>query len=103
MDPSRFDGVEYQWWFNPTNLESLRLTRTGNAWIKKYTPLTFHKIDLQKNIFPRQLLQLERLLVSPYYIKNLKWLEVLDETTAIMLQLHAGDLVQYLDNLEANL
>jgi len=47
-------------------------------------------------------LQLERLLDKPYYLPNWKRLLVLDEATAIMLQLHAGDLGTYLDNLQAN-
>ena len=102
LDESRFAGVEYQWWFNPTNPNSLRLTRTGSAWIKKYTKLRFYNIDLAQKIFPKQLLQLERLVKSPYYIQNLQKLEVIDETTVIMLQLHAGNLAQYLDNLEDN-
>jgi hypothetical protein len=102
LDESRFAGVEYQWWFNPTNPNSLRLTRTGSAWIKKYTKLRFYNIDLAQKIFPKQLLQLERLVKSPYYIQNLQKLEVIDETTVIMLQLHAGDLNTYLQNLEDN-
>jgi len=48
------------------------------------------------------LLQLERLLQEPYYIRNLTHLIVASETDAVMLQLHAGDLAQYLDNLQSN-
>ena len=48
------------------------------------------------------MLQLERLLDKPYFIMTYKKILVLDETTAIMLQLHAGDLGTYLDNLQAN-
>ena len=48
------------------------------------------------------MLQLERLLDQPYYIPTYKRILVLDETTAVMLQLHAGNLAQYLDNLQEN-
>jgi hypothetical protein len=46
------------------------------------------------------LLQLERLLQEPYFVKDLTHLIVSSETDAVMLQLHAGNLSQYLDNLQ---
>lgn len=95
-------GVEYQWWYNPVNRHSLRLTSLGYKWIIKYTDLKFHKIDLQNKIMGRQYLQLERLLTAPYFIAKPNQIGVQSETDAVMLQLHAGDLVTYLDNLEAN-
>ena len=55
-----------------------------------------------QHIKPRQLLQLERLLTEPYYIKDLLKLWVHSEQDAIMLQLHAGNLAQFLDNLQEN-
>ena len=69
---------------------------------EKKTDFKLHIIELTKPIVPRMLLQLERLLEKPYYIPNWQKLLVLDETTAVMLQLHAGDLGTYLNNLQAN-
>lgn len=98
----RFTGVEYQWWFNPTNHNSLRLTRTGYQWTMKHSQWPYHEVKLSHKIGSKHLLQLERLLKEPYYIKNLTHLVVASQTDAVMLQLHAGDLGQYLDNLKSN-
>jgi hypothetical protein len=48
------------------------------------------------------MLQLERFIKSPYFIKKLKMLYVFGEEDAVMLQLHGGNLVAYLDNLQQN-
>jgi hypothetical protein len=90
------------WWHNPINPQSLRLTRAAQKWLAQNTTIKLHHIKLQRGLGGRQFLQLERLLTSPYEIVNYKRLAVLDETTLIMLQLHAGDLHTYLQNLEDN-
>jgi len=45
------------------------------------------------------LLQLDRLLASPYFVRDRKHIELMGEQDAIMLELHASNLKQYLDNL----
>ena len=90
------------WWYNSINETSLRLTKAGAAWCIKQANWKFYSIDLARGVNGRQLLQLERLLEKPYYIPHWQKLLTLDETTAIMLQLHAGDLGTYLNNLQAN-
>ena len=92
----------YSLWSNPTNPNSLRLRPQAYKWILKRSDFKFFTIDLQRPIAGRQYLQLERLLTSPYVVINLKTIAVHSETDAIMLQLNAGDLVSYLNNLEAN-
>lgn len=99
-DPEQFVGVEHQWWKNPINQSSLRLTSVGYKWFTNAAKYKSYPIELKERILPRQMLQLERLLTSPYYIKQLKVLYVFGETDAVMLQLHGGNLVAYLDNLE---
>ena len=91
-----------RWWFNSINKDSLRLSRQGYNWFVKNAKFTFYSIDLDQRIYGRQLLQLERLFTCPYYISKINQILVIDDATAVMLQLHAGDLAQYLDNLEAN-
>lgn len=59
-----------------------------------------HEINLDKPITPRHLVQLERVLIDPYYIKDLTHLWVHSETDAIMLTLNAGNLGAYLDSLQ---
>jgi len=95
-------GVGHQWWYNSINSNSLRLTKVGYAWIERHTDLKLHEVKLQEKILPKQLLQLERLLGQPYFIKTLSNLMVMSEQDAVMLQLHGGDLPTYLNNLEAN-
>ena len=102
FDPAGFVGVEFTWWKNPLNTHSLRLTAVGHKWFATTARQRFYQIDLIEKILPRHLLQLERLVHSPYYIKSSQTLYVLSEQDAIMLQLHGGDLATYLDNLAAN-
>ena len=89
-----------QWWGNPMNPNSLRLNSQGFSWVKKHKKIKYHEIKIQESITPRQLLQLEKLLSAPYFVKSYKDIMVFDESTAVMLHLHAGNLVQYLDNLQ---
>lgn len=90
----------YQWFYNPTKPSSMRLSKIGAIWLSKKTVFPFHIIKLDKQITPKVLLQLERLLTEPYYISSLLELWVHSEQDAIMLNLHAGNLSSYLDNLQ---
>lgn len=96
-----FVGVEHAWWYNPLNNKSLRLTWTCIQWLRKYTQYKMHRVELQKPVLPKQMLQLERLFTEPYYFSE-KYILVMSETDAVMLQLHGGDLNTYLDNLQDN-
>lgn len=102
FDPARFIGVEFQWWQNPTNPNSLRLTTVGYKWFTGVAKLKAYEIKLPKEqkILPKQLLQLERLFTEPYFIKSLVHILVFSEKDAVMLQLHAGNLANYLNSLE---
>jgi hypothetical protein len=91
-------GVEHVWWYNPLNPRSLRLTQRGFDHAHKNSKLPYWTVALDAKILPKQLLQLERCFASPYFIRNLKTLEVFDDRDAVMIQLHAGNLVQYLNN-----
>jgi hypothetical protein len=93
--------AEHLWWQNPTNPYSLRLTSVGYEWFKIRASIKCYEIILPEGqrILPKQLLQLERTFTEPYYVKNYKTLAVFGEKDAIMLELHAGDLVSYLNNI----
>lgn len=101
-DPATLFVGSHSWWFNPTNHNSLRLTKFGVECIIKVGKKFPTIIDLpdEQKILPKQLLQLERQFTEPYYIKNPTTLWVFGETDAIMLQLHAGNLRNYLNSLE---
>jgi hypothetical protein len=49
-----------------------------------------------------QLLQLDRLIKAPYFIKSRKQIDLMGEEDAMMLSLHGNNLKQYLDNLATN-
>jgi hypothetical protein len=102
-DPRRdFTSESFgRWWFNGINPSSLRLSRDGAKWFDDTAKFKFYHIKLERPITGRQMLQLEKLFDSPYYLTN-KSIYLLDEATFIMLQLNAGNLAQYLDNLEDN-
>jgi hypothetical protein len=100
-DPTLLDPMLPQWWRNPTNPNSLRLTVFGHKYFTTKLNRTSHKIKLAEPIKLKHLLQLERLFQEPYYLTN-EFICVLGDQDAVMLQLHAGDLDQYLDNLQIN-
>jgi hypothetical protein len=101
IDFSVIDNVRAAWWQNPINPVSLRLTRRGFEFFNR-AKLHFHEIPLPTNqtVTPKIMLQLERLFDEPYYLRFC-YIYVLSEKDAIMLNLHAGDLACYLDNLES--
>lgn len=87
------------WFRNPVNHNSLRLTHQGFQWINKHSTVQSYDVVLNCDVFSKQLIQLERVFHSPYYLTPTK-IKVFSEEDAIMLQLHAGDLAQYLNNLQ---
>lgn len=58
-----------------------------------------YEVGLSCEVFSKQLIQLERVFRSPYYLTPTK-IKVFSEEDAVMLQLHAGDLATYLNNLQ---
>jgi hypothetical protein len=101
LNPLHYEEMVKIWWRNPTNPNSLRLTHFGLKFFVDSMKQTCHKVKLQDLVKSRHLLQLERLFTAPYYLRNGS-IDVFSEQDAIMLQLHAGNLEQYLDNLQNN-
>lgn len=90
------------WWRNPTNHNSLRLTNFGLKFFADNLKQKTYSIALDADsIRSKHLIQLERLFTAPYFVKNTA-LVVFSEEDAIMLNLHAGNLNNYLDNLQMN-
>jgi len=92
--------VQKLWFRNPLNTDSLRLTQIGFTWFIKRSKFTAYQVDINAGVTSKQMLQLERLFKEPYFIKTTKNITLFGESDAIMLQLHAGNLGQYLDNLQ---
>jgi hypothetical protein len=78
---------------------SLRLTNGGYDWVIKNCKQTAYKIKVDKSMSNRVLLQLDHLMTSPYCLVSRNAIKLLSEEDAIMLQLHAGNLEQFLNNL----
>ncbi len=88
------------WWYNPTNKNSMRLTREGFQFASFTVKIQHYSHTLGEEILPKTLLQLEKSLQYPYYIKTLKELIVFDEATSFTLILYNNNLQQYLDNIQ---
>jgi hypothetical protein len=91
------------WWWNCTNPNNLRLSKTGIAYIKKYTQIPVYECNLPAPLKNRTLVQLGRLMTCPYYINKVDQILLLGEEETVLLKLHADNLQQYLDNLENTL
>jgi hypothetical protein len=88
------------WWWNPTDPHNLRLSKSGLAFIKKFTKIPVYECTLAEPLRNRTLIQLSRLFTCPYYITKLDSLVLLGEQETTMLKLHADNLQQYLDNMQ---
>ena len=86
-------------WRNPLNHDSLRLTDPGYRWALEKCKQTAYKIKVDKSMSNRVLLQLDRLMTAPYHVHGRTQIDLLGEQDAVMLQLHAGNLEQFLNNL----
>lgn len=85
-------------WRNILNPDSLRLALPGYRMILEKKQHVFYNFSL-KPLSNLQLLQLDHLLRSPYFLRNRTAIELLGEDDSIMLELHGNDLAQYLHNL----
>ena len=88
------------WWWNYTNPNNLRLSKTGFQFIKKFTQIPVYECTLPEPLRNRTLIQLSRLRTCPYYIHKIDQISVLGEEEYVMLKLHADNLQQYLNNLQ---
>lgn len=88
------------WWWNHTDTASLRLSKSGITYIKKYTKIPVYECLLPEPLRNRTLIQLSRLMTCPYYIHKADHILLLGDQEAMLLKLHADNLQQYLDNLQ---
>jgi hypothetical protein len=86
-------------WRNTLNPNSLRLALPGYRMILENKQHAFYHFSL-KPLSNLQLLQLDHLLSSPYFLSNRTKIELMGEQDSIMLGLHGNDLAQYLHNLD---
>ena len=93
--------LQESWWVNPINPNSLRLNKMGVVWFHDIAKIPSHEIQLAHQLTSKHLLQLERLITEPYFIKK-SALTTFGEMDAIMLQLHAGNLSAYLNSLDSD-
>ncbi len=84
-------------WWNHTDKTNLRLSKYGWKFITQ-SKIKIYCCELSQPLRSRTLIQLSRFFTCPYYIKSLETIYVLGEQEMVMLQLHANNLQQYLDN-----
>lgn len=85
-------------WRNILNANSLRLTVGAHKKLLQNKDIKFYHFKIQE-MTNLQLLQLDHLLTSPYYIRSRHAIELMGEQDAMMLSLHGNNLKQYLENL----
>lgn len=93
--------MQRRWWKNPTDPNSLRLSLAGLQLVKAVLKLQSYEFVLDEELTNHNLLQLERVFTSMYYLLKRQKIIVFDEQSALMLTLHGNNLKGYLDSLEA--
>lgn len=91
--------MQRSWWMNPTDPNSLRLSLPGLQFIKANLKIASYEFELSEEITNHNLLQLERVFGSMYYLLKRKKIIVFEEQEAMMLTLHNSNLNSYLDSL----
>ncbi len=103
-DISARSGYWVEWWWNNINPFHLRLSLKGVKFVRKQTKIPIYTIDISHPLLSTHLIKLSRMPIGPYYIHQhtegkTNRITVLDQEVATMLTLHAGNLGQYLENL----
>ena len=93
--------MQMRWWKNPTDANSLRLSLAGLQLVKAVLKLQSYEFALADELTNQNLLQLERVFDSMYYLLKRQKIIVFDESSALMLTLHGNNLKSYLEALEA--
>ena len=93
--------MQKRWWKNPTDANSLRLSLAGLQFVKANLKLQSYDFELPEELTNSQLLQLERQFKSMYYLLKRQKIIVFEESEALMLTLHSGNLKAYLDSIES--
>jgi hypothetical protein len=94
------ESFRHSLWHNVLNPNSLRLTNGGYAWVIKHCNMPAWNIKVDKRMSNQVLLQLDHMMTAPYCLVSRNAIKLVGEQDAIMLQLHAGNLEQFLNNLE---
>lgn len=86
-------------WMNPRETGGFRLTETGYDIFKKKLEIESHvlKLDTENTRSLATLLNLDRYLPCPYYIINIRTLEIFGEREAILFALHGNNLTRLLE------
>jgi len=101
----QYSYIYKQFWINPSNKNSLRLTKRGYVLLSKTLGLTYyvntfrdpvnttHALNLTQGMV---LLQLDRTMTCPYYISDFNRLDLFGEKEQMWLAMYDGDLLKFL-------
>ncbi len=92
--------LRHQWWFNSLSKTSLRLNKSGFEFAINLVKLKCYLHVVENPIMPKTLLQLEKFLDCPYYIRNLRSIYVFSDTISVTLTLYNNDLQSYLNHVQ---
>jgi len=101
IDPELRIRMRQQWWVNPTDHNSLRLSYIGLKLVKSVLKMQSFEFELPANLTNQNLLQLERHFGGMYFLLKRQKLIVFEEQEAMMMTLHGNDLKNYLEHLES--
>jgi hypothetical protein len=97
VEQHSIDYFRIRYWYNPTNDRSMRLTFEGFSEFVNLD-VRYYSHNLQHDILPKTLVQLEKFLAQPYFIRNDSSINTFDEATSLTLTLYNNNLQSYLDN-----
>lgn len=88
------------WWTTPYSPIGFRLTPEGNRFLSDVLQLQHYQFKIKENNTKslKLFLQMNKYIISPYYLKGQSTIIFYGETDATMMGLYAGDLATYLEN-----
>lgn len=91
----------WAWWINPLSPTSMRLTGVGHVLLSTKLNLKKYEFSLPEEFVftSKMLLKLDKHLTSPFFIQKKK-ITIYGESDSIMMALHGGNLMQYLNTFE---
>lgn len=99
LTPELVKSTMQMLWFTPYSRIGLRLSSSGHDFLSntlKLTHYTYKIVNTPDSL--KVLLQMNKYLTSPFYIKGASTIVMYGETDASMIALMGGDLGKYLEN-----
>ena len=95
---SEYKTYLWNWWQNPISATSMRLTEPGFRVLKDQLQVEHCAMKVESSLGKnlKVLLQLDRLITSPFFIQHRSRVVFFGSSDIVMMELIGGDLDQYL-------